>query len=211
MFWAIYGVVFFAAFAMMVREGLWSNAISLFNIVISGLVAFSFYAPLAWWVDDKLDGEYTYVLDFVIVWALFVVAMVILRALTRAASKTRMRFRNPIDPVGGPLMALFAAWALSAFTTATLIMAPMPKSAFGDRLTRVEYLMSKIGDSNAAMTVPILFPDVSWLRFVERMNDQASFAASRQRTFGDQAYINIYRQHRERLENANAKWLRVNR
>ena len=51
---------------MMVREGLWSNTITLINILISGLVAFAFYSPLAIYLDEMLDGEYTYLLDFVV-------------------------------------------------------------------------------------------------------------------------------------------------
>ena len=50
---------------MMVREGLWSNAITLVNIIISGLVAFGFYSPLVIYLDEMLDGQYTYLLDFV--------------------------------------------------------------------------------------------------------------------------------------------------
>ena len=46
MYWAIYVIVLFAGLAMMVREGLWSNTISLVNIFVSGLVAFGFYSPL---------------------------------------------------------------------------------------------------------------------------------------------------------------------
>ena len=68
---------------MMVREGLWSNAISLVNILISGLVAFGFYSPLTIYLDEYLDGQYTYVLDFVVIWVLFAVTMVICRARDR--------------------------------------------------------------------------------------------------------------------------------
>ena len=60
--------------------------------------------------------------------------MVICRALTGAASKTRMRFKHPIDPVGGPLVGLIAAWVLASFTLATLHTSPMAKEAFGGKL-----------------------------------------------------------------------------
>ena len=97
----------------MVREGLWSNAITLVNIIISGLVAFGFYSPLTIFLDEMTDGQYTYLLDFVVIWFLFAVTMVICRTLTGAASKTRMRFKHPIDPVGGPAIGLLAAWVLA--------------------------------------------------------------------------------------------------
>ena len=38
---------------MMVREGLWSNTITLVNIIISGLVAFGFYSPLVVYLDEE--------------------------------------------------------------------------------------------------------------------------------------------------------------
>ena len=47
MYSVIYLAVWFAGSSMFVREGLWSNAISLVNILVSGLVAFGFYSPLA--------------------------------------------------------------------------------------------------------------------------------------------------------------------
>src|SRR5687767_11969988 len=127
MYWAVYLIVLFASLAMMVREGLWSNTIMLVNIIISGLVAFGFYSPLVIYLDEMADGEHTYWLDWAVIWALFVVAMVICRTATSIASKTRMRFKNPIDPIGGPLVGLIAAWVLAAFTLATLHVSPMPK------------------------------------------------------------------------------------
>jgi hypothetical protein len=41
-FWAFYLIVVFAGLAMMVREGLWSNTLSLFTIITAGLMAFGF-------------------------------------------------------------------------------------------------------------------------------------------------------------------------
>ena len=102
-YWIIFGIVLFATVAMTVREGLWSNTLTLVNIIISGLVAFGFYAPLVVYLDESVtDGQHTYWLDFAVLWALFAVAMVVCRALTGAFSKTRMRFKYPIDDVGGP-------------------------------------------------------------------------------------------------------------
>ena len=40
-----------------------------------------------------------------------------------------MRFKHPIDPVGGPLVGFIAAWVLASFTMATLHTSPMPKDA----------------------------------------------------------------------------------
>ena len=50
MYWVFYAIVIFAGLAMTVREGLWSNTITLINITISGLVAFGFYSPIVIWL-----------------------------------------------------------------------------------------------------------------------------------------------------------------
>ena len=52
MFWVFYGIVIFAGLAMIVREGLWSNTITLVKIIVGRLVAFGFYSPLVIYLDE---------------------------------------------------------------------------------------------------------------------------------------------------------------
>ncbi len=204
MYWAIFGILFFAGIAMTVREGLWSNSLLLVNLLISGLAAFSFYSPLTAWLDEMLGGEYTYVLDFVLVWGLFVVAMVLCRVLTRMASATRLRFKYPIDPIGGPLMGICAAWVLASFTMATMHMAPMPKDAFGGRL-----VYENVSDVQTTSFLGV--PDLGWLRFVQRVSKATGFGSASGPQFSAQDFVATYMAHREKLAKANAPWLRVNR
>jgi hypothetical protein len=199
MYWAVYLIVLFAGLAMMVREGLWSNTIMLVNIIISGLVAFGFYSPLVIYLDEMSDGEHTYWLDFAVIWALYAAAMVVTRALTGAASRTRMRFKNPIDPIGGPLMGLIAAWVLAAFTMATLHVSPMPKDAFSGKLTTANFASASWATS----------PDVTWLRFVEKMAEPPALGRGPQNQFGAEAFIKIYENRREKFDQATS--LVVNR
>jgi len=203
-FWAIYFASFFASLAMMVREGLWSNTISLLNILISGLVAFAFYSPLAIYLDEMLDGEYTYLLDFVCIWALFTITMLACKIVTGMASRTRMRFKNPIDLVGGPVMALIAAWAMAAFVMATLHTAPMPKDAFSGRLVH--------DDSEIYSASSLTAPDLGWLRFVERVTRPNAFGhATGAGGFSAKAFVQIYANHREKFQQANPPWIHVQR
>jgi len=190
MFWAIYGIILFAGFAMFVREGLWSNAIALVNIIICGLIAFGFYQPITVWLDEMFDGQYTYVLDFVVLWFLFSFAMVVARAVTGAASKTRMRFKNPIDPVGGPLVGFVAAWVLAAFAMATLHASPMPKDAFGGKL---------VTPDQVNLAGPILSPDAAWIRFVERASASEAFGNS---SFTAKGFVEISQLKRANFDKA---------
>jgi uncharacterized membrane protein required for colicin V production len=202
-FWAIYFAAFFTSLAMMVREGLWSNLISLVNILISGLVAFAFYSPLAIYLDEMLDGQYTYLLDFVSIWGLFTIAMVVCRGVTGLASGTRMRFKNPIDPVGGPLVALLAAWAMAALVMATLHTAPMPKDAFSGKL------IHDVTEVDSALSLTA--PDLGWLRFVQRVTQSNAFGHAAAAGFSARAFVQIYADHREKYGKASPKWIVVRR
>jgi hypothetical protein len=190
MYWAIYLIAMFAGVAMMVREGLWSNTITLVNIIISGLVAFGFYSPLVIYLDELSDGEHTYWLDFAVIWALYAATMVVCRSIAGAASKTRMRFKNPIDPVGGPVAGILAAWVFAAFALATLHMSPMPKDAFGGKLLH--------DDVNSASFVTS--PDAAWLRFVEKMSKPAALGSPSTGQFTAKDFVKIYQIRREKLE-----------
>ena len=114
LFYVIIIVIFFATFAMCIQQGLWSNTLTAINILLSGLIAFGCYAPLAKLAVENGMGEYTYLLDFLFLWVLYVAAFVILhRVFSGQLSKTRMRFKNPIDTIGGPVMAAIAGLLMS--------------------------------------------------------------------------------------------------
>lgn len=151
--------VFFASVAMTVREGLWSNIIRLVSIVISGLLAFGFYPAVATWLDEALNGEFTYVADFLSIWGLFVVSLLVISIITGAASKTRLRFKYPIDTVGGPLVGVIIAFVMVGIVGATLHTSPMPHDAFGGGLM--------VDNSTVQTTSSITSPLFFWLRLAE--------------------------------------------
>jgi hypothetical protein len=190
-YWAFFGIVMFAAIAMTVREGLWSNSLTLINIIVSGLVAFGFYSPLVVYLDEQVtSGQHTYWLDFAIIWALYAVTMLVMRTLTGAASGTRLRFKNPIDPVAGPIVGIIAAWVLAGFVLATLHTAPMGKDAFGGNLM------------HGADASPITTPDVAWLNFVESMTQPSAMGTGPNQKYAG-AFIRVYGDHRAAFDAAD--------
>lgn len=194
-FYIFYAIILFAGLAMMVREGLWSNTITLINIVISGLVAFGFYSPIVVYLDEeRTSGQHTYWLDFAIIWALFCVTMLVLRALTAAFSKTRMRFKHPIDPIGGPAMGILAAWVLAAFALATLHTSPMPRDAFGGNL---------VTESNVDSAFFLTAPDAAWIRFVAAMSDPNVYGSGGTDRF-TKGFARIYGDRREKFSKATS-------
>ena len=71
-------VILFACVATLYAEGMWSNAIRLINVVTAALLATNFFEPLARWLED-MGPSYTYVCDFLALWVLFGVFLLILR------------------------------------------------------------------------------------------------------------------------------------
>ena len=190
-YWVVFGIVFFAGFAMTVREGLWSNVLLLINILISGLVAYGFYSPLVVYLDqDVTNGQHTYWLDFAVIWGLYMITMLVIRVLMGTISKTRMRFKHPIDSVGGPIAGLLAAWTLAAFALATLHTSPMGKEAFG---------LDKADANSSVLTSP----DVAWLKLVEKMTDPSALGVNDERIITASGFIKNYRGHREKFDKAD--------
>jgi uncharacterized membrane protein required for colicin V production len=199
-FYIFYGIVIFAGLAMTVREGLWSNTLTLISIIISGLVAFGFYSPLVVYLDEEMtNGQHTYWLDFAIIWALYAVTMIIVRTLFASASKTRMRFKHPIDPVGGPIVGFLAAWVLAGFTLATFHTSPMPKDAFSGKL---------VSKDDVATASILTSPDAAWLRFFVDMTgknamgflDTSKSDSTKKALTG---WVGTYEGHRKAFEGAS--------
>src|SRR5215472_13274028 len=99
-------VVLFAVVAMLIREGLWSNAIMFFNVMTAAMLASNYYEPLADWLDRKWQG-YTYIFDFLALWAIFAAVLVVLRLITDKVSRVKVRFKMPVEWAGGIFFALW--------------------------------------------------------------------------------------------------------
>ena len=85
--------VFFAGFAMTVNEGLWSNAITLFCVVLAGMIAVPGGLALAGYVLEqaKPSPENEWAFEFGCIWGVFFFAVNVLRLSTDKASKVRMK------------------------------------------------------------------------------------------------------------------------
>ena len=104
-------VAFFICIALMWNEGLWSNAITLINIVFAAMLAVNYFELLATWLDGQAP-TYSYIWDFIALWAIFVASFAILRAITDNLSKYRVRFKMPVEHAGRVFFAAWAAWVV---------------------------------------------------------------------------------------------------
>lgn len=185
-YYAILGTIFFATFAMCIQQGLWNNTLSTINILLSGLIAFACYSPLAKLIAENGGGEYTYLLDFLCIWAVYTIAFIVLhRLLSQMLSRTRMRFKHPIDPVGGPLMAAVAGYLMTGIVAASMHAAPFDEDCFAGVFT-------ESGRSAAN-------PDVMWLNLCQNALAAENLGKSSP-SFTQGGYIQDFNKQRESLE-----------
>ena len=122
-------VILIVCLAMMMSEGLWSNAISAINVTLAAMVATNWYEILADYLNSQAPS-YTYVWDFLMLWALFALSFTVFRAFTDQISKHRVRFKMPVEIAGRIIFALLTGWIFICFTNMTLHTAPLARTAF---------------------------------------------------------------------------------
>jgi len=155
---------------MLVREGLWSNAIKLFNVMMAAMLATNYFEPLAdWLTDPKHMPTFTYVWDIIVVWAIFCVALGVLQTITDKLSHVQVRFRKPVETAGGIFFACWIGWLMVCFTTFTLHMAPLSRSFLDGSFQPTADTKMFFG----------LAPDQQWLAFMHTMSLDGSLAKSR--------------------------------
>lgn len=146
-------VIFAAVVAFSFSEGLWSNAIRFINVVTAALLATNFWEPVAKLLDDNVSSSFTYFWDFLSLWVLFAVFMLVLRLATGAVSKVKVRFMLIVDRIGSAVLAMAAAWIIVCFTLFSLHTAPLAKNFMG-------------GAFDYQQTMFLVGPDRQWVSFV---------------------------------------------
>jgi hypothetical protein len=147
-------VIVFVVIAMAGSEGLWSNAITLVNVVTAALLATNFWEPVA----DLLIEQFpqgTYLWDFSALWGLFAVGLIVVRAATYFASRVKVRFPKLVEILGGYLFAVWIGWVMVCFTAMTLHTAPLSR----------EFMF---GGFKPEKRILGLAPDRQWLAFMQR-------------------------------------------
>jgi len=150
-------LIFLAVFTSLINQGLWSNTITLVNVITSALIATNYFEPLANFLDDQ-EPSLTYVWDLFAIWLIFGITMVVLRAATDYMSKIKVRFITPVEKAGGYLMAAWVGWIVLCFTTMTMHTAPLARNFLGGAF-------QKQPDSKMLFG---LAPDRVWLAWVHR-------------------------------------------
>lgn len=147
--------------------GLWSNLITLVNLILAGLTASSIYQPVA---NAIVEFNVSFVLlaDFISMWVCFVLTFLILRSVTDFLSGYRLKFDPIVEMAGRTILSLWIAGVFVCFTMFTLQMAPIKSSHFGSGGIRP----AEMGN----------LADKSWLAFIQSRS-RGALSASKQGNF----------------------------
>jgi len=123
---ALLGLFVAVTFALW-REGLWSSAVMLLNTLAAATFATAWYETVVAFLLKRGMSSYDYLLDFISIWGLFAILLLALREISDRVSRTKVRFRKPVEMFGCPIVAAATAWIVVCFTSATLHTAAVPR------------------------------------------------------------------------------------
>ncbi len=150
-------LLFVSVFAGLMTSGLWSNTITLINVLLAGTIATCYFEPVADFFETQ-EPSYTYLWDFFAIWLIFCLVMIFLRFATDFVSRIKVKFFMPVERVGNIVMALWVSWVMVCFTLATFHTAPLARNFLGGAFQP---------KPNSRMLFNI-GPDQFWLGWVHR-------------------------------------------
>ena len=182
---ALLGLFVAVTFALW-REGLWSSAVMLLNTLAAATFATAWYETVVAFLLKRGMSSYDYLLDFICIWGLFAIILLALREISDRVSRTKVRFRKPVEMFGCPIVAASAAWIVVCFTAATLHTAAVPR----DLIQATPEARMFFG----------LSPDRRWLQWVRGSTLHGPFGRP-DHAFDEQAdFIVRYATRRKQLE-----------
>ncbi len=146
-----------ACVGFLFADGMWSNAVRLINVVTAALLATNFFEPTARWLESQFPS-FTFAWDFLALWGLFVLFMVVFRVLTDFASRVKVRFLKIADQIGSGLFAAWIGWVMICFTMFSLHLAPLAREPFGGGFQPEKRMILGFA------------PDRLWLGFVQKVS-----------------------------------------
>lgn len=178
-------VVFAAVTLMLTREGLWSSLVMLLNVLVAASMATAWHGRLAAAAEAYLPS-FVSLLDFLSIWAIFCVVLLVLRETTDRVSHTRVKFLKQVEMFGAPVAAAAVGWVMMAFTAASLHTAALPRDV--------------VQPTPEARMLFGLSPDRKWLSWVRNASRSGPFAVAGRPFDKDAEFIVRHAHRRLRLE-----------
>jgi hypothetical protein len=190
---ALLAVFVAVAFALW-REGVWSAAIMFLNVLLAATFATAWFEALVGYLQPFMPS-FEYLLDFIALWSLFAIILLVLREVSDRVSRAKVRVRRPLEMFGGPVVAVATAWVVVCFTAASLHTAAVTRD-----------LIQPTPESRMFFG---LAPDLRWLQWVRGSTLHGPFARPQHSFDPNSDFILRYASRRKALE-AQPE-LRVNR
>lgn len=141
------------------REGLLTAFTMSCNVLLSGVIAFNFFEPLASMFEGPLSGMFLQGYeDFFSLIILFCISLGLLRTICNVLSPSVMNFPLAVQRPGGFLVGLLAGYLVSGFLVCALQTLPWHENFMG-----FDYSSSPDGGARK-----ILPPDRVWLAMMSR-------------------------------------------
>lgn len=113
-------------------QGFWGNILNLINLFFSMLVAFNFYEPLCTLLETFQPVDtYTYLLDFVVIWLLFMISFATFRLFTDLISRYRVRLPLIYEMIARTIASAVVSYFFVGFFLVTLHLAPVSPEPLG--------------------------------------------------------------------------------
>ena len=185
--------------AVVGSQGLWHGLITFFNVLIAALVATNYFEPISEWLD-YWGPSFTYLIDFLVLWALFAGVLMLLRTFTDMISRVKVRFIKPVDMAGGYLMSFWTAWVFICFGMMTLHTTALPRNFLSGAFQPTpQSKMLGIG------------PDRLWLAFVHKLSSESLRPMGSENSEFDPRGEFVLRYGARRAEFETKEGIRVNR
>lgn len=138
-------------------EGLWSNIVLLFLVLMAALIAANTFEPAAAFLSEKIPlGRYLW--DLVASWGIFGLSLLVMRLATDRISKVKVRFLPPVENSAKWVVAALVGWVVVSFGMTTMHTAPLIRNyCFGGFNPDRKMLFG-------------LAPDRQWLGFVNTLS-----------------------------------------
>jgi uncharacterized membrane protein required for colicin V production len=116
----------------LMSEGLWGAALSFFNVLFAGLIAFNFYEPLAQLIIDQAGNETVgSFADSVSLMVLFTTVLLLLRLATDSLAPSMVRFPTPLYHLGRIVFGFGGAAVMVAMLLLGYQTSPVQKKMLG--------------------------------------------------------------------------------
>lgn len=158
-------VILVVALAFLFREGLWSNAITLINVITAALVAVNYFEPASRLLSDLVPFmDYNW--DVLLLGVIFAVVYLVLNQLAVLISKHQVRFHPLVDRIGSPLVSLWIGWVLVCFVMFALHTSPLARNFLSNSFQPEQRMFFGLA------------PDRQWLGFITKVSDGGSWGTN---------------------------------